>query len=721
MPLDIVIWGGGKLKEQTVPFGVGACKITNEKRKRTMRKKSTRLLSAALAACMMLSVLPVGAFAAEPGTEPENAVTAQEEAHILPKTGGSITSGGTYTMEGGEYTGGITVNVEDGKDVIINITGHVTTNIRDMLIKVVKGHVTINGGNDAIVENMSEPVFYYGLGAALIGLSSTDDNTTVEINGGTYRKKVEAAVGCDRSSKGTLTINSGTFETKMGGAVENHADDSAAVMQIEEGTFIGGEACKDNRGTHALVNYGTTIINGGVFQGYDGSAVYQHMGELQIHDGTFELMSPGGIVIDIDGGPSKTTITGGDFKSLQSSRWGHVVSYSSYMGYEEQNALFITGGTFEIEGEDVDGIYIPYTKGPITIENATIKVNATSGKGAGIVRRVDSEDQIALKVKNVTIENAGSSGDFSDILLDNYRSGPVDLEITEDFTHKAVVDATEIEEGLQVTTKTATHYQKDLKLVSADPNYIIDYQKDDDGEFRYFNTRETDKYYVNPIHATMADANGTEMRPYSQFAEGDKVILTAFSNEEGKKLTGWKVEKIAASESEVMPNTGIIEYDSENPETATLTVPNYDVFVTAEYEDEIIVDPGTGDTDYGGDIVASVVIGGIAAVGAYEVGTGLYRVINMPGIPMPSDRIELAELLWEHAGKPEPVSTALYSDIDEGDTDAQKAAHWAVEQDLMKDNSEKNKFNPHFPVSKLRTCLTWNAAKEKGLFAKTEE
>ena len=119
--------------------------------------------------------------------------------------------------------------------------------------------------------------------------------------------------------------------------------------------------------------------------------------------------------------------------------------------------------------------------------------------------------------------------------------------------------------------------------------------------------------------------------------------------------------------------------------------------------------------------MAGVVIGGIAAVGAYEVGTGLYRVINMPGIPMPSDRIELAELLWEHAGKPEPVSTALYSDIDEGDTDAQKAAHWAVEQDLMKDNSEKNKFNPHFPVSKLRTCLTWNAAKEKGLFAKTEE
>ena len=127
-----------------------------------------------------------------------------------------------------------------------------------------------------------------------------------------------------------------------------------------------------------------------------------------------------------------------------------------------------------------------------------------------------------------------------------------------------------------------------------------------------------------------------------------------------------------------------------------------------------------GDTDDAADNIkgalSAVVVGAAAGVIIYEAGTGIYRVINMPGIPMPSNRIELAELLWEHAGKPEPVSTALYSDIDEGDTDAQKAARWAVEQDLMQDNSEKNTFNPHFPVSKLRTCLTWNAAKEKGLF-----
>lgn len=681
-----------------------------------MRKKSTRLLSAALAVCMMLSVLPVGAFAAEPGTEPENAVAAQEEVHTLPKNGGSITSGGTYTMDGGEYTGPITVNVQDGNDVIINITGDVTTNIRDMLIKVVKGHVTING-DGATVENMSEWALYDDYKAvdrALIGLSGADDDTTVEIKGGTYRKKFGAAVGCQRGSNGTLTINKGTFKTEKGSAVVNRvfagsanwAADGSAVMRIEGGTFIG---------PNALRNFGTTIIEDGDFQG----TVFHSKGELQIDGGTFE--TNGYDVIFISDGPTKTTINGGDFKN-QGSSGRHVVEYNSYYGYVEESALFIRGGTFEINGENVDGIYIPYTNGPVIIENATIKVNATSGSGAGIVRRVDSENQIALTVKNVTIENDGSSGDFSDILLDNYRPGSVDLEITEDFTNKAVVDATEIKEGLQITTKTATHYQKDLKLVSANSDYIIDYQKDDDGEFRYFNKRETGKYYVNPIHATMA-VGDNEVQPYSQFAEGDKVTLNAFSNEGDKQFTGWKVEKIAADGvTEVRDLHDVLVPDSENPETATLTVPNYDVFVTAVYADEI-VDPGTGD-DAAGNIqgaISAVVVGAAAGVIIYEAGTGIYRVINMPGIPMPSNRIELAELLWEHAGKPEPVSTALYSDIEQGDTDAQKAARWAVEQDLMKDDADNNKFNPYFPVSKLRTCLTWNAAKEKGLFAKTEE
>ena len=166
--------------------------------------------------------------------------------------------------------------------------------------------------------------------------------------------------------------------------------------------------------------------------------------------------------------------------------------------------------------------------------------------------------------------------------------------------------------------------------------------------------------------------------------------------------------------------------DADDPTKVTFIMPDANVEVTATFADDPIgpdgPDPvGPSDTGNIQGAISAVVVGAAAGAIIYEAGTGIYRVINMPGIPMPSNRIELAELLWEHAGKPEPVSTALYSDIDEGDTDAQKAAHWAVEQDLMKDDADNNKFHPAFPVSKLRTCLTWNAAKEKGLFDKTEE
>ena len=189
---------------------------------------------------------------------------------------------------------------------------------------------------------------------------------------------------------------------------------------------------------------------------------------------------------------------------------------------------------------------------------------------------------------------------------------------------------------------------------------------------------------------------------------------------DGQHFTGWTV-KVGGEEQKA---DTFLTPDKNDPTKATFTMPSKNVEVKATFGDDPIPEPdpvGPSDTGNIQGAISAVVIGAAAGAIIYEAGTGIYRVINMPGIPMPSNRIELAELLWEHAGKPEPVSTALYSDIDEGDTDAQKAARWAVEQDLMKDDADNNKFHPAFPVSKLRTCLTWNAAKEKGLFDKTEE
>lgn len=218
------------------------------------------------------------------------------------------------------------------------------------------------------------------------------------------------------------------------------------------------------------------------------------------------------------------------------------------------------------------------------------------------------------------------------------------------------------------------------------------------------------------------DGSDTPVPSGSAVPVGETVHLTAIAPE-GQHFIGWTVK---VGDEEQKADTFLKTPDENDPTKATFTMPSKNVEVTANFADDPIgpdgPDPvGPSDTGNIQGAISAVVIGAAAGAIIYEAGTGIYRVINMPGIPMPSNRIELAELLWEHAGKPEPVSTALYSDIDEGDTDAQKAARWAVEQDLMKDDADNNKFHPAFPVSKLRVCLTWNAAKEKGLFDKTEE
>lgn len=684
-----------------------------------MRKKSTRLLSAALAVCMMLSVLPVGAFAAEPGTEPENTATAQEETEGYPLKGGEtinedfiVAHGNTYTI-GGEETYLKCITIDTNQDVTIkfinNVNSHIVGTSADLIaaLKYQRSFIDAKKVGKLIISNEGNYKFDNPWwGGRFLGV--TAPNAIVEVNGGTY---CSSGVGAFYFKGCNATLTDVTVDNYEYECVYN----DHATVTIDRGSYTS------KRGTAIVNSSGGTLD----LKNVTARGVVNQGGYVTIDGGRYT----NGIVneyLPVYGYDATMTILDGEFETKEEND-AAIINSTLDHGWLE-----IKGGTFTASKDGGSGIKAQ--GGVSRIENATIK-----GCQYGICCGVPGSDTSQVTIKDVLFED--NTNDVYQDRSSHYMTDDghyttfvyplVEIEEGRNEVIKAGTDGTFVGrddviggdiKGRQFTTATDSHYQKDLKLVSTDPKYIIDYKNDDGTEYRYFNTRETGKYYVNPIHATMAFEGG-EKRPYSQFATGDKVTLTAFSNEGDKQFTGWKVEKIAADGvTEVQDLHGVLDPDLENPETATLTVPNYDVFVTAEYKDEI-GDLGTGDAAAGNiqGALSAVVVGAAAGVIAYEAGTGIYRVINMPGIPMPSDRIELAELLWEHAGKPEPVSTARYSDIEQDDTDAQKAAHWAVEQGLMKDDSEKNTFNPYFPVGKLRTCLTWNAAKEKGLFAKTEE
>lgn len=171
---------------------------------------------------------------------------------------------------------------------------------------------------------------------------------------------------------------------------------------------------------------------------------------------------------------------------------------------------------------------------------------------------------------------------------------------------------------------------------------------------------------------------------------------------EGYQFLGWKSNE----DSSVYSAGTKLSEITDLPQTGDITL-------TAQWEK--ITTPGDGPSGGGGsgDGGAGVVVAGALLGGAgYLLGTRLWLESTFGFVP--ANRIELAMALWKRADCPAPVSTELYPDIDEDDTDAQAAARWCVEQDLMKDFARTNsdgtqtvKFKPYDYVFRPQSLVKW--------------
>lgn len=103
---------------------------------------------------------------------------------------------------------------------------------------------------------------------------------------------------------------------------------------------------------------------------------------------------------------------------------------------------------------------------------------------------------------------------------------------------------------------------------------------------------------------------------------------------------------------------------------------------------------------------------GTAGLGyaTYVCGSSLYLHYVLPDGFIPSTRQELANVLWTTAGKPDPVSTALYTDIPADAIEQQKAARWCAEQGLLSDHGAT--FGPDTKVTNARIIRAWNSLKK---------
>lgn len=184
--------------------------------------------------------------------------------------------------------------------------------------------------------------------------------------------------------------------------------------------------------------------------------------------------------------------------------------------------------------------------------------------------------------------------------------------------------------------------------------------------------------------------------------------LSALKGFDVSKASGWS-EGAAVDGNILTVPYGVTEisyqYDLGNGKSGTFTL-TFDEVKEPDLPDDSSAPADTGST--AGGAIAAVAVGGAAVWGGYELVTRVMLHSLLPeGAAIPASRGQLASLVWNTAGRPEPVNAPAFADVTDPDT--ARAAQWCVEQGLLtlkKDGS----FDPDGWTPKFRVIQVWNKA-----------
>lgn len=611
------------------------------------------------------------------GGTPENGVTAQENAETattIPTTGMEITKGGIYEVKGDTYTRSIIVT--SSEPVTINITGNVTSTGDPFVLAKGSGKLEIN--NNGFTVDCKNRHFLY-----------TYTPADVTVDGGIY--KTGGGTFLIMAFSGQLTLKNVDAWAEQASALTSAANVHVMDSQFHHTGVSGNKyAAVNNSATMTLNNVkivstegaitngnsATMTVDGGNYtSGQNYNCIKNDAGLFIIKDGTF--IATGASCIDNNWG--QVRINGGSFTT------------DAGIAVKNRGGLRLNGGT--VEAPNGTAIDISGESGDVQLNGGTIRNSVT---GVRVADAGDSE----IDLKAVTFED-----NTDDISLGNDQQ----INIKKSFVGTAKIRVDDPARGRQITTENeGSPYQNKLKLFSMNSGYIIGYKRGDDGvEYRYL--ADANGNIVNAVNAkATADlgAGEQELDTATVVPKGTTVTVTA-NIPEGAEFLGW---------SAVCDDHSVLKLGDD--QTEHFEMPGCNVTVEALYQGGNVdpVNPGGGSSSDVVAGIAAVALTGAAVWSIYETGTGIYRVLNMPGVPMPSNRAGLATLIWEKAGCPEPQTVKSFSDIDDADLHLRQAASWMEEQGLM-DDVKENEFRPYRYVTKLQTCLVWDKAKEKSLIS----
>ena len=577
-------------------------------------------------------------------------------------------------------TGAVTVN--NGNRLTIDLNGHTLTaaeNSRAFFIQ--NGALTIEDSIGGGVIQGSGTVNGYG-GAIL--MNGSDSNNALTLAGGTIR-------GFTAKYGAGVSMGNGTFRM-TGGAIRNcsatggKADGggvyvSGGSFEMSDGTISACNAANAGGGVYVLS--GSFEMSGGSIEdctAYEGAGVkvYPSSGKtasFSMTGGEIKNCNTDGVSIYTIGGTSEFTMTGGT-----------IEDNSGYGVWVDNGSAVMSGGS--VKGSERYDIYIG-NRAALTVDNTQVggtvlNLGKITGQGsAEFTGTVEKSGYAAAEITGCKIHRIehrfpykgtieGSPDEYVYLLGHSWPTAKIPSAAGESISLKvpSYITATMentlvIPEGVTVTVDLAG------KPVSADAD-------------------ASDIKIINHGTLTLIDSStgGTLSIPI----ENDGIL-----NANGGTVTGEVTNKgtIQATGTPVTKFTGTLV----NEEGASVTAGNFiDCTITNNGGtiggDAILEEPkpdpeqpGAGSEDGGaGAVIAAL------AVGTVVVGGGIllahsYIQNNLPeGFAVPETRQELAVVLWNMAGKPEPASQQTYTDVQ--DEEVLKAVCWAVENELVTPETE---------------------------------
>jgi len=466
-----------------------------------------------------------------------------------------------------------------------------------------------------------------------------------------------AASGCQ--------LDTGVFALQPSSEPEAESALKARLFRIGDNAELvrGTVGCETN-------NYGT--IFDGIFQGKVANFRTISNGTFQREVNNYGTISGGTFQADVD---NNGTISGGTFQ-------GMVGNTGTISGGTFQENVYnhgtISNGTFQ-------GMVVNYK----TISGGTFKeaveVNASSGNEATIEGGTFEK---GMKLKNDDASITISNGLFNGEVFTERCSSPLSISGGL-FTNAVDVSITD-PSNLQITGG----YFVNKPIVPEGSDIAFTTVSDQNGG--NFQVPVNDGF--SESYTSLYVPSGSSEQPNPITVKTDTALTDCLAD--GVSIMG--TDKVRKN------NDGSYTIEVYQPESIVL-VTEKPAPPTPDKPDEPgdEIDPG-----FSSGAAALGIVLGTAGLGyiTYAHISSLYLYYTLPGGFIPSTRQELANVLWTTAGKPDPVSTALYTDIPADAIEQQKAARWCVEQGLLSDYGAT--FGPDTKVTNARIIRAWNSLKK---------